>query len=96
MWARSSVRLEHRTFNPGVAGSTPVEPAYVHNTFGCLVCVLNEDPINLDYDLHWDYAHFLQYNGHLLIILTKRIPILGANWLSGYTYCIVDNFRDFR
>ena len=25
--ARSSVRLEHRTFNPGVAGSTPVEPA---------------------------------------------------------------------
>ena len=27
VWARSSVRLEHRTFNPGVAGSIPVEPA---------------------------------------------------------------------
>jgi hypothetical protein len=27
MRARSSVRLEHRTFNPGVAGSIPVGPA---------------------------------------------------------------------
>ncbi len=26
-WVRSSVRLEHRTFNPGVAGSIPVGPA---------------------------------------------------------------------
>ena len=26
---RSSVRLEHRTFNPGVAGSIPVEPATI-------------------------------------------------------------------
>jgi hypothetical protein len=25
---RSSVRLEHRTFNPGVAGSIPVGPAF--------------------------------------------------------------------
>jgi hypothetical protein len=27
-WVRSSVRLEHRTFNPGVAGSIPVGPAF--------------------------------------------------------------------
>ena len=26
--ARSSVRLEHRTFNPGVTGSIPVGPAF--------------------------------------------------------------------
>ncbi len=28
--ARSSARLEHRTFNPGVAGSIPVGPANTH------------------------------------------------------------------
>lgn len=31
--ARSSARLEHRTFNPGVAGSIPVGPAIVPNSF---------------------------------------------------------------
>ena len=37
--ARSSVRLEHRTFNPGVAGSIPVGPA-INNakTYSVLFC----------------------------------------------------------
>jgi hypothetical protein len=39
-WVRSSVRLEHRTFNPGVAGSIPVGPAKLQRHLYCFLPIL--------------------------------------------------------